>query len=299
MRAIQFGEFGGPDVLRTDEVEQPEPTSGQVRVAVRVAGVNPADCKIRAGEMGEPALPHRPGLEMSGVVDAVGQDAAFSVGDEVFGWAQGGSYADYALGGVLVSKPDDLDWRDAAALPVAGEAALRGLRLLHPQPGEVLLVHGASGVAGAIATSFAVQRGVTVIGTGGEANAEYIASLGATPVRYGQGLVDRVRTVSSRVDAVFDAAGGGALPDSVTLRGETTERIVTIADPAAFDLGITFSSGNAGDKNADVLTELANSARNGSLPLRHANSYPLVEAARAQQEVATGHSGGKVTLRVS
>lgn len=299
MRAIQFGEFGGPEVLRLDEVELPEPASGQVRVAVREAGVNQADCKIRAGEMGEPALPHRPGLEMSGVVDVAGPDAPFAPGDEVFGWARGGSYADYALGSVLCAKPADLSWRDAAGLPVAGEAALRGLRLLDPQRGDVLLVHGASGRVGAIVTSFAVRRGVTVIGTGGTANMDHIAALGATPVHYGEGLVERVRAVSSSVDAVFDAAGAGALPDSITLRGQSTERIVTIADSAAFELGITFSSGAAKDKNTDVLTELATSAVTGALPLRWANSYPLAEAARAQREVATGHSGGKVTLQVS
>ena len=298
MRAIEFAEYGSSDVLGLQEVEVPEPGPGQVRVAVRSAGVNPLDWKLRSGVMADVMrlrLPHRPGLELSGVVDAVGPDARFEVGDEVFGWPRTGSYADYALASVLAPKPEALSWQDAAALPVAGEAAMRGLRLLGVSEGEVLLIHGASGAVGSLAAQLAVARGATVIGTTGDSSAELVRSFGATPVRYGAGLVERVRAVSPRVDAVLDTAGQGALPDSVELRGGT-ERIVTLADPAAFDMGITFTSSS--DQTAEVLTELAEQAASGRLRIRHARSYPLAEAAQAQDDSATGHSGGKITLDI-
>ncbi len=104
--------------------------------------------------------------------------------------------------------------------------------------------------------------------------------------------------ISPPVDAVLDAAGFGALPDSVTLRGGT-ERIVTLADRAAFDMGITFSGGGPGDHNTGVLIELADKAASGALRIRHARSYPLTEAAKAQQFSATGHASGKITLDVN
>ncbi|MBW4717158.1 NADP-dependent oxidoreductase [Saccharothrix obliqua] len=300
MRAIEFAEYGSPDVLRPHDVAVPEPGPGQARVAVRVAGVNPMDWKLRGGAMADVIplrLPHRPGLELAGVVDAVGDGAPVAVGDEVFGWARTGSYAEFALASVIVRKPESLSWADAAALPVAGEAALRGLRLLSVGAGDVLLIHGASGVVGGLATQLAVARGATVIGTSGERGAETVRALGAIPVRYGDGLVRRVRDTGLRVDAVLDAAGFGALPDSVALLGGT-ERIVTLADPAAFELGITFSGGEPGDQNTGVLAELGDLAASGRLVVRHAAAYPLSEAARAQFESAGGHSGGKITLRV-
>lgn len=301
MRAIEFAAYGGSDVLELREVPVPEPGPLQARVAVRAAGVNPLDWKLRSGAMADNvplALPHRPGLEFSGVVEAVGEGAPVEVGDEVFGWSDTGSYADCALSSVLTRKPEALTWRDAAALPVAGEAALRGLRLLGVGADEVVLIHGASGVVGSLATQLAVARGATVIGTCGQGGDELIRSLGGIPVHYGDGLAERVREISPRVDAVLDAAGHGALPDSVQLRGGT-ERIVTLADPAAFGMGITFSGGEPGDQNSEVLQELATQVASGRLRIRHARSYPLAEAARAQDDSATGHSGGKLTLDVS
>ncbi|GAA2785632.1 NADP-dependent oxidoreductase [Saccharopolyspora taberi] len=294
MRAIEFAEYGSSEVLTLQEADLPEPGPGQARVAVRFAGVNPFDWKVRAGIMpGVVRLPYRPGLELSGVVDAVGEGAAVAVGDEVLGWAATGSYAEYALASVLVPKPETMSWQDAAALPVAGEAALRAVGLLAVESGEVVLIHGASGVVGSLATQLAVARGATVIGTCGGDSAEIVESLGATPVAYGEGLVERVRAISPRIDAVLDAAGKGALPDSMELRGGT-ERIVTLADPAAFDLGITFSS--KGNQNTEVLTELTDLAAADRLLIRQARSYPLAEAAQAQDDSATGHSGGKILL---
>lgn len=298
MRAVQFSEYGGPEVLRVVDVPAPEPGEGQVRVAVQVAGVNPVDWKIRAGLFagGKPLTHARtPGQELAGIVDAAGPGAEFSVGDEVFGWAVGGAYAEHALAKVVAAKPDALSWQDAAALPVAGEAALRGLRQLDVRSGDVLLIHGASGAVGSLAAQLAVHRGARVIGTAGSSTLDHVRSLGATPVRYGEGLVARVRELTDHVDAVFDTAGQGALPDSIELRGGT-ERVLTIADPAADSLGVRFSSGGTGDPS--ILRELADEVVAGRLRLRHAATFKLGEAAEAHELSQTGHARGKITLAV-
>jgi NADPH:quinone reductase-like Zn-dependent oxidoreductase len=297
MRAVQYHRFGGPEVLRLDEVPLPEPGPGQVRVAVHTAGVNPLDRKIREGLLGDRSLPRRPGSELAGIVDAPGPDAPANVGDPVVGWAMTGAYAEFALAEVVATIPPGLSWHEAASLPVAAEAAVRGLRELAIRPGETLLVQGASGVVGALATQLAVGRGVQVIGTAGDANVGYVASLGATPVAHGEGLVDRVRTRVPHVDAVLDAAGSGALRDLLTLRGGT-ERVVTLADPTGPAQGVRFSSRTPSPRDSETLAALAAGVAAGRLHIRHARSHPLERAAQAQEETAGGHSRGKITIDV-
>ncbi|GAB3957418.1 NADP-dependent oxidoreductase [Streptomyces sparsus] len=302
MKAIVFDRFGGPEVLHESDEKIPRPGPGQIRVRVRAAGVNPLDGKIRSGALEAvfpTPLPSVPGLELAGTVDALGDGVtAVSVGDAVLGWADTGSYAEYALAGTFTTKPAALSFADAAALPVAGDTANRVLRLLDVRAGETLLVHGATGAVGTVAVQLAVARGAHVIGTASAENQRYLASLGATPTLYGDGLVDRVRALAPRgVDAVFDVAGRGALPDSVELRGGT-ERIVTIADFAAAELGVTFSSGAPEDRSAPDLAALAEQAANGSLVTTVAATYPLAEAAAAQRVSATGHVRGKLVPTV-
>lgn len=312
VRAIQYAAFGGPEVLQLVDVPMPDPGPGQVRIAVKVAGVNGIDWKLREGQLGDQSMPQRPGVELAGIVDATGPDASVQVGDEVFGWSASGpthvegwsggfpagAYADYALAEIVIPKPTELSWTAAASLPVTGETALRGVRKLDVQPREVLLIQGGSGVVGSIAIQLAVARGATVIATTGDSNADYVASLGATPVSYGDGLVERVRHISPHVDAALDAAGHGGLDDLVTLRGGT-ERILSLADPAAFEKGFTFDPGGPEGHNVDVLDQLADMAVAGSIQIRHSRSYPLAEAAQAQKFSATGHAGGKITLDIN
>lgn len=301
VKAIQFDDFGGPDVLHEVEVDKPVPGAGEVLVQVKRAGVNPLDGKIRAGftkAFMPVTLPSVPGLEIAGVVSAVGDGVTdFAVGDEVFGWSRGG-YAEYAIGTDLVRKPVGLDWDIAVSLPVALETAVRVLNLLDVSSGDTLLVHGASGAVGSIAVQLAVRRGATVIGTAGTSNQEYVATLGATPTHYGDGLVARVRALAPNgVDAVLDTAGKGALPDSIELRGGTTDRIVTIADPAAGELGVTMTSGGTPIPFAE-LAKAAEAAERGELTVTVAATYPLADAAKAQAVVDGGHAGGKVVIVV-
>ena len=301
MKAVVIDEFGAPDVLHVVDKELPEPGTGQVRLRVRAAGVNPLDGKIRSGaaqQMLPTRLPAVLGLEIAGTVDAAGPGAdGLAVGDDVLGFADGGGYAEYALATAAAPKPQGLGWA-AAALPVAAEAALRVLGLLEVARGDTVLIHGAAGAVGTVAVQIATARGATVIGTASEANHEYLRELGATPVQYGGGLIDRVRAVApgGKIDAVFDAAGQGALPDSIELRGGTS-RIVTIADPEAFRLGVTFSGEAARDSEA--LAEVARQAADGRLRVTVAETYPLEEASAAHAVLDTGHGRGKIVLLVN
>ncbi|MDT0471478.1 NADP-dependent oxidoreductase [Streptomyces sp. DSM 41014] len=303
MKAIVFDAFGGTEVLHEAEIDVPEPGPGQVRVQVRAVGVNPVDGKIRSGIMEAifpTTLPAVPGGEIAGIVDAVGEGVdQLKVGDEVLGWSDTGSYAQYALAdpAVLAPKPAGLGWTRAAALPVASDGADRVLDLLDVLAGETLLIHGASGALGTVAVQLAVARGARVIGTAGPANQEYVTSLGATALVYGDGLVERVRALAPQgVDAVLDAAGKGALEDSITLRGGT-DRIVTTADFRARELGVVFAEGPQ-RRSATRLAELARQAADGGLVITVGATYPLADAAEAQQVSDGGHGRGKLVLTV-
>jgi NADPH:quinone reductase-like Zn-dependent oxidoreductase len=215
----------------------------------------------------------------------------------VVGWAKEGSYAEHALVGVVAKKPAELPWDEAVALPVAGETSARVLGQLGVRQGETVLVNGAAGGVGAVAVQLAVALGATVIGTASEVNHDYLRSLGAVPVTYGDGLVERVRTAAPQgVDAVFDVAGGGALPDSIELRGGT-DRIITIADPAAPELGVRFSSGGTPPELQKAgLTEQLKLAADGKLRLKVTETFALAEAGKAQEVSEAGHAGGKLVV---
>ena len=301
MKAMAFSEFGGPEVLLPIELPQPEPGPGQVRIEVRTAGYNPIDMKVRSGAFGDPegGFPAVLGADVAGVVDAVGQGAAFTVGDEVLGWALTGSYAEYALADKVTLKPADLDWIEASALPVGTEAANRCLEVVALADGETVLIHGAAGLVGAYATQLAVRRGATVIGTAAPATHDYVRSLGAIPVAYGAGWVQRVREAAPQgVDAVVDAVGNGLLPESVELLGGTA-RIVTIADGAASELGITFSAGTAENQSVDGLAEFARLAAIGELTVTISATFPLARASAAHAFAEAPHASGKIVLLVA
>lgn len=295
--AIVYTEIGPAEVLHLAEVDQPQAGPGQVRLAVRAAGVNPIDWKIRSGAFGAVSEPATPGIDVAGVVDQVGDDVTdLAVGDEVFGFAEGGSYAQYAVASAVVDKPPAMPWEVAAAVPVAAETSQRVLDLLEVAQGETLVIHGAAGSVGAITAQLAVARGATVIGTASEGNHDYLRSLGVTPTVYGDGIVERVRALApDGVDAVFDAAGKGALPASIKLRGGTTDRIVTIADPAADEHGVTFSSGG-GDRSLEGLRQVAARYVDGAMDLPVRETHPLADAAEAHRSSEQGHGRGAIVL---
>ncbi len=178
MKAILFDRFGGPEVLYGADIDVPQPGFGQIRVRVKAVGLNALDGKIRSGAleaMFPTPLPTVPGGELAGVVDALGEGVQdVRVGDEVLGWSDTGSYAQYALASTVALKPAGLDWQHAVALPVAGETAERVLDLLDVAAGETVLMHGAAGAVGTLAVQLATARGARVIATAGPANQEYL-----------------------------------------------------------------------------------------------------------------------------
>jgi len=302
MRAMSVSRFGGPEVLELDQIELPAPGPQQVRVRVEFAGVNPMDLKIRAGAAFFPiTLPTVLGREFSGVVDAVGgkvdADGA-RVGDRVAGVADlgSGTYAAYTLASSVIRVPDGVTLEQAAAVPVAAGTASRVLHQLSVRPGDVLLVNGASGAVGSMAVQLAVGLGATVVGTASSARQAEVAALGAIPTPYGPHLVQRVQALVPHVDAAFDVAGRGALPDLIELRGGTS-RLITIADDQADALGVVFSSaagfGHAPEHVADALSRLAA----GTLRVMIGRIYPLDQAAAAHDDLEQARVTGKVLLR--
>src|ERR1700746_1458420 len=211
--AIVMTGYGPPEVLKWAAVPLPEPGEGQIRIKVKAAGISPTDLALRAGYLKE-AIPLAPaavlGFEAAGTVDAVGPGVTgTSVGDGVTALLFGlGGYAEYAVASIWTRKPDTVSWIDAAALPSSAEAAVGVLRQLDVKSGETLLLFGGGGSVGVIATQLAVAQGVKVISAVGEHDETLARELGATPVRYGAGVADRVRGLGA-VDAVFDAAGTG------------------------------------------------------------------------------------------
>src|SRR3954451_11283454 len=183
MRAVTFAEYGGPEVLGVTEAPEPHPEGRQLRIAVRAAGFNPVDWKVRSGAMRDfmpVALPAVDGREAAGVVDEVGPDAeGVAVGDEVFGFAVGGAAAEHAVLDAWAHKPAALSWGGAAALPVAVETSVRVFGVLGGVgDGQPLLVNGAAGGVGTAAVQLARARGARVIGTAGEGNHDFLRSLG-------------------------------------------------------------------------------------------------------------------------
>lgn len=295
MRAVQYDRFGGPEVLRLEQVPIPEPGPGQVRIAVEAAGVNAMDAKVRGGQFGTIPMPQRPGLDLAGTVEAVGDGAPALIGESVLGWPVTGAYADYAIAETVTDKPDPVPWNVAASLPVASEAAVRALRELAVRPGETLVIHGASGSTGELATQLAVSAGVNVVGTASRSNHDHLRQLGAIPVSHGKGLKERVGQVAARVDAALDATASGGVADLLTLPVRTG-RMLTLSDPSGPQNGVHFSSRTPNSRDSVTLADVVARVVHGELSLRQAGSYPLSDADAAQREDAISPTRGKITL---
>ena len=299
MKAVRFSRFGGPEVLELADLPDPHPGPGEVRIAVRAAGVNPSDWKKRQGLMDE-GLPQTLGYEAAGIVDELGAGVAdVAAGDRVFGFSAGGAaqaelavLSDYAL------VPASLGFAAAAALPAAVETATRALDQLGVESGSTLLVNGASGSVGGAAVQLAVVRGARVIGTASPANHGYLRSLGAEPVAYGEGMGSRLRALApGGVDRALDAAGSGVLPELIELAGGAAH-VVTIADFAgAREHGVRFSSGDAG-RAVYALAGIGPLVESGRFALPVARTFPLAEVAAAHRVSEQGHPRGKLVLLV-
>lgn len=297
MKAARFDRFGGPEVLELVELPDPHPGPGQVRIAVRAAGVNASDWKKRKGLMDE-ELPQTLGHEAAGVVDELGDGVVdVAVGDRVFGAADDAAQAELTVLSYYAPIPPSLDFATAAALPASIETATRALDQLGVSSGDTVLVNGASGSVGSAAVQFAVARGARVIGTAGPANQEFLRTLGAEPVVYGEGLVERVRALGA-VDRALDVAGNGILPELIELAGGA-DHVVTIADFAgAQEFGVRFSRGDSGRAHY-VLGEIGALIESGQFVPPAVTTFPLAEIAEAQRAGESGQVRGKIVLIVN
>lgn len=297
--ACVLTEYGPPDVLRWMDVATPEPPEGRIRIKVHVSGVGPTDLKIRRGEL-DGVFPLREppvlGFETAGTVDAVGGEVdGVTVGDAVAALLPSlGGYGEYALAVAWTPKPPQVTWNDAAALPASVEAAIGVLRQLDVAEEETLLILGAGGSVGVIATQLAIRKGLRVIGAVGAQDEALIRELGATPVRYGNDLLSSVRDVADRVDATFDAAGKGGLQAAITLTGGP-DRVITLADERAAELCVRFSVATP-DRAPDALKIGMDLLASGELRLRSQQSRPMSAAAEAHRLLENGHAQRKLLL---
>lgn len=304
MQAQVINEYGGVDVLTLSEVPTPVPGRGEVRVRVAYVSVNPIEWKIRSGAfaaMLPMTFPVILGNEVSGVIDALGEGVEdLAVGDRVAGFVQGGGDAEYVVTTPdrLAVLPTALSLRRAAVLPQGVETARRSLGLLEVAAGETVLVNGAAGSVGSAAVQLLSDRGITVIGTASAGNHDYLRSLGAVPVEYGEGLLGQLATVAPQgIDAALDCGARGFVDQALTI--VAAERIITIADFAATAKGVRLAGGDPLDLYADSFRSVLPLAAQGRFATEVAAEFPLPELAAAHTMSETGHLRGKILIRVA
>lgn len=308
MKAIVYDTYGGADVLRVAEIDEPRVGPDSVLVAVKAASVNPVDWKVRGGHLDavlDAYFPVVPGWDVAGVVERTGPSVPeFEAGDEVIGYVRqdvvrcNGAYAEKVAAPVrtLARKPRTLSWTQAAGLPLAGLTAYQALvHRLRVTDADTVLVHAASGGVGSLAVQIARALGARVIGTASERNHEFLRSLGAEPVTYGDGLADRVRDLApDGVHAVFDLVGGDALAATPRLLAEGG-RVTSIIDASVTDLGgsYLFVRPDAAD-----LAALVAMVEERKFVVEVAETFPLERAADAQRRNEEGHTRGKIAIEV-
>ncbi|MEU9407489.1 NADP-dependent oxidoreductase [Streptomyces sp. NPDC048281] len=306
MFAVQFEQFGPPEVLALGTAPEPHPGPHQVRIAVKAAAVSPVDLALRAGSSpasGKLTLPHIPGVDAAGVIDEIGAEVTdCAVGDEVFGAVDvarlGGASAQYAVLDFWARRPHSMTWAEAGAAGTGIETATRALDLLDVQDGMTLLVDGAAGGVGSIVVQLAVARGARVIGTARPDSHPILRELGVEPVDYGRGLPGRIRALTAApVDRALDVAGAGSLGELIELVG-TSDSVVTLADFEASTHGVRLSLGRLGGQPDGVhgLTSAAVLADQARFRVPVRGTYPAHQAAQAHKTAAQPPRWGKIVI---
>lgn len=306
IQAIRIHNYGESDVLTLEAIAQPEPQPNEVLIRVQAAGVNPLDWKIRAGYMKEifpMPLPFTPGMDVAGIVEAIGADVkAFQVGQEVYGELGMGAYAQFATApqDAIALKPKTLDFVQAASVPMVAMTAYQGL-FDHAdlKPGQTVLIHAASGGVGMFAVQFAKSKGAHVIGTASAANAEFVQSLGADQV------IDYNATpfeqVVENVDVVLDTLGGDTQARSYSVVKPGGILVSTAAPPdaqKAEERGIRAEMMNM-KPSTSLLEEIASLLDSGQVKTIVAQMFSLSEARQAQELSQGGHVRGKIVLQIN
>ncbi len=302
VRAVRFAEYGGVDVLHVMDVRRPEPGPGQVLVAVKAAGINPGEAKIRDGQLHArwPAtFPSGQGSDLAGVVAETGPGVVgVSVGDEVIGFTDDrSSQAEYALVDVrhLTPKPPSVPWEVAGSLFVAGSTAYPAVRAVELAEGDTVVVAGATGGVASIAVQLANLAEATVIGVASPGRHDWLPEHGVIPVAYGNAVIDTIRQTASRVDAFIDAVGADYVEVALEL-GVEPSRVDTVVNFDAVDKYGVKAEGNAAGASASVLTELAALIAGGRLEVPIEATFPLDEVAAAYRRLAQGQVLWKIVL---
>lgn len=295
-KAMGFRELGGPEVLRLEEVAEPRPGPGEVRIRAKAAGVQAFDIAVLAGliPVPEPGAFTVPGNEFAGIVDEVGEGVAgFTAGDEVLGFGRLGAYQELVVAGAdqVVPKPPEMPWEVAGAFTAAAQTAEIAIERIDVGPGDTVLVHGAAGSVGAMAVQLSRLRGAKVLGVARPAWHEQVRALGAIPLAYSEDFVERV--APHGVTAAIDGVGGVALEYTLDLI-EDRSRILTLVEHDRADgLGIKLT---VNDRSAARLARLAALYAKGELTHRIMATFPLAEAAEAMGTYQAGNIHGKIVL---
>ncbi|MEJ8840490.1 zinc-dependent alcohol dehydrogenase family protein [Ramlibacter sp. AN1133] len=326
MRAMLMPEPNAP--FSENSLPKPVPRAGEVLVRIHASGVNPLDTKIRAGRAAHARhpLPGVLGMDLAGTVEAIGESvASFHVGDEVYGFTGGiggvqGSLAEYAAvdAKLIARKPDNLTMREAAALPLVFITAWEGLvDRANVRSGQKVLVHGGAGGVGHVAVQLARARGAEVFATGTASQADYIRSIGATPIDFEttpvETYVDRY-TGGQGFDVVFDTVGGPVLDASFAAARRYTGHVLTSLGWGTHSLaplsfrGATYSgvftllpilTGELREHHGEILAEATALAEAGLLkPLLDPARFALDAVDAAHARVAAGSARGKVVVDV-
>lgn len=308
--AITYDRFGGPDVLSLTQIPDPVPDAGEVAIAVEAAGVNPIDLKLRSGLRASAPLdaPRGVGSDGAGVVSAVGEGVpGFAVGDPVVFFGVPGAYATTVVAPAehVQARPATVTAAVGAGIGIPVGTAYQVLRSLRIGAGDTLLLHAGSGAVGQAAIQLAVLWGARVVATASPRRFDRVEELGATPVAYGDGLMERLRAASpDGYTVAFDAAGTDEALDSSRELVADHDRVATIVKGArAAELGIRAFSGGS----PKPMTPLEQTWRREAVPvalallaagrfsIEIAASFPLADAADAHRLVESG-ADGKVVL---
>jgi NADPH:quinone reductase-like Zn-dependent oxidoreductase len=309
INAIQVHAYGDADQLKLERIARPEPQEGEVLVQVYAAGVNPVDWKFRKGWLKDfrpMTFPYIPGADLAGVVEKVGPGVtAFQPGQEVFGSSLQGSYTEYAIApaNALALKPKKLSFDETATIPIGASTAWQGIfDHGHLQPDQRVLILGGAGGVGLFAVQLARRIGAHVISTASTRNLDFVRSLGAeTVVDYTK---EHVEEVVYDVDLIFDTVGGQVLTGALSALkpGGTPvtiiERISEAAQAKASELGVQPVSFSA-QFNSDLLNTFARLIDEGQIKVHVGHTFPLSEAAQAQELSEKGHGRGRIVLHMA
>jgi NADPH:quinone reductase-like Zn-dependent oxidoreductase len=306
MKAVFYEQYGDPDVLQYGEQPDPKVGPDSVLVDVRASSVNPVDWKITAGYLDGTLptyFPVIPGWDVAGVVVQPGPSVTeFRAGDEVIGYVRMdtaglGTFAEQVAAPVraLARKPGNVSWAEAATMPLAGLTAYQSLQAVGVGEGDTVLVHNGAGGVGTYAIQIAQAWGARVLATASEKNHEFLRSLGAEPLTYGEGLTERIReAVPEKLDAVVDFVGGDDWVASLEHLKDQA-RAASVADAAVKDTGGRYIFVRPNPADLLALTELVEA---GSVKPVLAESFPLERAADAFRSSMEGHVRGKIAVTV-